>query len=63
MTDILTQLKLTFALNDALLQRDQSKLDLYRHKYSEEEAWHLQAAIDAKRFDLELDRLALNALQ
>lgn len=62
MTEIITQLRVTFAMNEALLQRDQTTLDLYRNTYSEDEAWHMQAAIDTKRFDLELDRLALNAL-
>lgn len=49
------------ALRTALLNRDQANLEANKFLLSEETAWHAQASIDAKRFDLELDRLAFNA--
>lgn len=54
-------LKDELARRAALLDQLQASLNTNQHQFSEDRVWEIQADIDVKRFNLELDRLSLKA--
>jgi hypothetical protein len=57
----LALLKDNLAQRTAALDQKQTELDSNRHMFSEEELWGMQATLDVLRFEIEMDRLSLNA--
>jgi multidrug resistance efflux pump len=58
----LETLKDQIASCQATIDQAQAHFDQHKHLLTEDQAWHGQAAIDAKRFQLELQKLQVKAL-
>lgn len=60
--EIVEELKDNMARASAMIDRAQFVLDKNRHQMTEDTAWELQANLDKRRFQLELDRIQINQL-
>lgn len=50
------------AATQALVDQAQAHFEAHKHLWTEEFAWHMQAEIDVKRFELETAKLTITML-
>jgi hypothetical protein len=60
--DGLKSLRDDIAAAEALIDQAQAHYNEHRHLWTEEQAWHIQAEIDAKRFALEANKVIVKLL-
>lgn len=62
MSDPLNALRDDIAATEALIDQAQAHYNEHKHLWTEEQAWHMQAEIDAKRFALEANKVIVKML-
>jgi hypothetical protein len=61
-SDALKELRDDIAATEALIDQAQAHYNEHKHLWTEEQAWHIQAEIDTKRFALEANKTIVKML-